>query len=205
VIWGDRERFWEGSFVHEKDGQIQMLVVIISGIDKKPPTFCTPPANKPLQKTPFMSKIQFDRILPLFTDKTSTTGVQGLLRDILCLQDKLNHLSQQDFYFQKGQESQQQKLNSMKAEYDQMVETANGNEVDFFLEGIIEAETNINHYHTRACTLPIFAKIILEAQALSRISRYRDAIEAKGLFGTLKPLEEVMEDEAALLSIFSAK
>jgi hypothetical protein len=130
---------------------------------------------------------------------------QGLLRDILCLQDKLNHLSQQDFYFQKGQESQQQKLNSMKAEYDQMVETANGNEVDFFLEGIIEAETNINHYHTRACTLPIFAKIILEAQALSRISRYRDAIEAKGLFGTLKPLEEVMEDEAALLRVFSAR
>jgi hypothetical protein len=54
-----------------------MLVVIISGIDKKPPTFCTPPANKPLQKTPFMSKIQFDRILPLRTDKTSTTGADG--------------------------------------------------------------------------------------------------------------------------------
>jgi hypothetical protein len=115
----------------------------------------------------------------------------------------LNKLDQQDFYFQKGQESQQRNLNSMKAEYARMLETANGNEVDFFLEGISEAETNINHYHTRACTLPIFAKIILEAQALSRISRYKDAIEAKGLFGTLKPLEEVMEDEAVLLSIFS--
>jgi hypothetical protein len=149
-----------------------------------------------------MSKIHFDHILPLLTDKTSTTGVQGLLRDILILQDKLNNLDQQDFYFQKGQESQRQRLDGMKAEYAQMVETANGNEVDFFLEGISEAEANIDHYHSRACTLPIFGKIILEAQAIARISRFKDAIEAKGLFGTLMPLEEVLEDEAALLRIF---
>lgn len=142
-----------------------------------------------------MSKIHFDRILPLLTDKTTTTGVQGLLRDILILQDKLNHLGQQDFYFQKGQKSHRERQDGMKAEYALMVETANGNEVDFFLEGISEAEANIGHYHTKACTLPIFAKIILEAQALSRISRFKDAIEAKGLFGTLKPLEEVMVDE----------
>ena len=96
-----------------------------------------------------MSKIYFDRILPLLTDKVSTTGVQGLLRDILILQDKLNNLDQQDFYFQKGQKSHRERQDGMKAEYALMVETANGNEVDFFLEGISEAEANIGHYHTK--------------------------------------------------------
>lgn len=152
-----------------------------------------------------MARININSILSQFGDTTPTTGVPGLLRDIIVLQSKLNDLENQDFYFQKGHVSQQQQLANMEAEYAAMVELANGHEVDFFLEGISEAETKINYYHTRNCTLPIFGKIILESQSLSEISRYKDAIEAKGIFGKLKPLDELMEDEAALRLVFNQR
>lgn len=149
-----------------------------------------------------MPKIRLQRILPLLSGALPENGTQSLVRDILVLQGKLDRLSEQDFYFQKGRESHQRRLDKMKEDYAQIVETANGNDVDFFLEGIREAELKMQEICSPESRHPMFAKAFVEAASNSKIIHLQDLLHAKSLFGKLKSLDELVKDEASLLKIF---
>ncbi len=149
-----------------------------------------------------MSKIHLERIPPLLSGTLPKCGTNSLIRDILVLQGKLVRLSEQDFYFQKGRESHQRRLDKMKEEYAQIVETANGNDVDFFLEGIREVELKMQEICSPESRHSMFAKAFVEAASNSKISHLQDLLHAKSLFGKLKSLDELMKDEASLLKIF---
>lgn len=148
-----------------------------------------------------MSKIAFDRIIPLLTKQEHLDGVLGLLRDIIVLEAKLDNLDRQDFYFQKGKTNHIARLESLKRKYAQIVETVNGNTVDYFLEQVKTYENNIQKLTSKGYlnTIDQMALGMMKGE----ISKYNNLLHAKGRFGTLKPLDEVMEDESGLVEIFS--
>lgn len=147
-----------------------------------------------------MSKITFDRIVPLLTQQEHLDGVLGLLRDIIVLQAKLDNLDKQDFYFQKGKINHLEHLESMKKQYSQIVKTVNGNSVDYFLEQVNEYESKA-HKLTSKGYLNMIDRIALNT-VNNEVSKYMNLIQIKGKFGTLKPLDELMQDENTLLEIF---
>ncbi len=130
-------------------------------------------------------------------------GSLGLLREIIVLQAKLDNIDEQDFYFQKGKDNHISHLESMKMKYAQMVETVNKNSVDYFLEQIKESESKMNEICSRGSTYPVFAKVLVQGTSISQIKYFQDLIQLKARFGTLKPLDELMKDENALMEIFS--
>jgi len=150
-----------------------------------------------------MSKTSFNRIIPLLTKQEHSDGALGLLREIIVLQAKLDNIDEQDFYFQKGKDNHISHLESMKMEYAQMVETVNKNSVDYFLEQIKESESKMNEICSRGSTYPVFAKVLVQGTSISQIKYFQDLIQLKARFGTLKPLDELMKDENALMEIFS--
>lgn len=148
-----------------------------------------------------MSKIALDRIIPLLTTQEHLDGVLGLVRDIIVLQAKLDNLDGQDFYFQKGKTNHITHLESLKRKYAQIVKTINGNTVDYFLEQVRTYENNIQKLTSKGYlnTIDQMALVMMKGE----ISKYNNLLHAKGRFGTLKPLDEVMKDENGLLEIFS--
>lgn len=149
-----------------------------------------------------MAKISFDRILPLFKEQQPANGVHGLLREIIVIQSKLDNLDKQDFYFQKGRKSNEKRLDEMKVEYSRIVEFVNGNDVDFFLGQIKDAEELFRKVCSPGSTQPVFAKIMVDANTKSRIRFFKDLIQVKGQYKNLKTLDELMKDEQALMKIF---
>jgi len=149
-----------------------------------------------------MSKISFNRIVPLIAQSPPADVVQSLLREIVVLQAKLEHLDQQDFYFQKGQKAHESRLENMKAEYSRIVDLVNSHEVDYFLEQIREAEEKFHKICSRESKHPVFVKVLVDAQLTSEIDYLRMLVQAKGDYQKLLPLQELMQDEQALLKIF---
>lgn len=149
-----------------------------------------------------MSKISFNRIVPLIAQSPPADAVQSLLREIIVLQAKLDHLDQQEFYFQMGRKSHESRLENMKTEYSRIVDLVNNHEVDYFLGLIREAETKFQEICSRESKHPVFVKVAVDAQLTSEIVYLRMLIQAKGDYGKLLPLHELMQDERALLKIF---
>lgn len=149
-----------------------------------------------------MSKISFNRIVPLITQSPPADVVQSLLREIVVLQAKLDHLDQQDFYFQKGRKSHEARLENMKAEYSRIVDLVNNHEVDYFLGLIREAEAKFQEICSRESKHPVFAKVLVDKHINPEIAYLRMLVQAKGDYGKLLPLHELMQDERALLKIF---
>jgi len=150
-----------------------------------------------------MSKISFNRIVPLLTKQEHSDGALGLLREIIVLQAKLVNIDEQDFYFQKGKDNHISRLESMTMKYAQMVANINNNSVDYILEQINEAESKMNEICSRESKHPVFVKVSVHVNSISQIKYFQDLIQLKARFGTLKSLEELMNDENALLEIFS--
>jgi superoxide dismutase len=150
-----------------------------------------------------MSKISLNRIIPLLTKQEHHSGVLGLLQEILVLQDKLDNLDRQSFYFQQGIHNHTAHLNALKRNYAQIVETVNNNSVDYFLEKIKGDEEKFKQICSRKIKHPIFVKVMVDAHINSEIAYLKMLIQAKGKFGTLKPLDDLIQDKNALLEIFS--
>jgi len=150
-----------------------------------------------------MSKISFNRIIPLLTKQEHSDGALGLLREIIVLQAKLDNIDEQDFYFQKGKDNHISHLESMTMKYAEMVANVNNNSVDCLLEQVKEAESKMNEICSRESKHPVFAKVLVQGTSISQIKYFQDLIQLKARFGTLKPLDELMQDETALMEIFS--
>lgn len=147
-----------------------------------------------------MAKISFDRIAPLLVGIAPADGVRSLLREIIVLQAKLDNLDKQDFYFQKGQKSNEKRLDEMKVEYIQIVEMVNNNDVDFFLEQIEEAERKIKAIEAKGYLSSIDR--LAYNSFHSQVEYFKSLLQAKGQYKKLKTLDELMQDEQALMEIF---
>lgn len=157
--------------------------------------------NQLRQTLRLMSKISFDRIIPLLTNQEHLDGVLGMLREILVLQDKLDNPKRQDFYFQKGISNHISHLESLKNEYAKIVEIVNNNSVDYFLGEVNERKEKVQKLTSKGYlnTIDQMALGMIKGE----ISKFQNLLEIKGRFGTLKPLDELMQDESALMEIFS--
>lgn len=147
-----------------------------------------------------MAKISFDRIVPLLKEQQPANGVQGLLREIIVLQSKLDNIDKQDFYFQKGRKSNETRLDEMKVEYSRIVEMVNGNDVDFFLGQIKEAERKIKAIEAKGYLSSIDR--LAYNSFHSQVEYFKSLLQAKGQYKNLKTLDELMQDENALMEIF---
>lgn len=148
-----------------------------------------------------MAKIPLERIMPLLTNQEHRDGPLGLLREILVLQSKIENPNTEDFYFQKGLANHKSHLESLKKEYAQMVETVNTNGVDYFLEQVKEYEGKLKKLTSKGylSTVDQIALGVIKNQ----ISNCKNLLHIKGQFGELKPLEKLMEDEEALMRVFT--
>lgn len=149
-----------------------------------------------------MSKISFNKVASLITESPPADVVQSLLREIVVLQAKLDHLDQQDFYFQMGQKHHEKRLEEMKAQYHQIVDLVNNHEVDYFLEQIREAEEKFHAICSRESKHPVFVKVLVDKHLNSEIAYLKMLVQAKGDYQKLLPLQELMQDEQALLRVF---
>lgn len=150
-----------------------------------------------------MAKISFNRIMPLLAETSPVNGVQNLLREIIVLQAKLDRIGKQDFYFQKGYESHKKRLDKLKSEFSQTVELVNNNDVDYFLEQIKEAEETYRRICPKDSNHPVFAKVLVDAELESQIQYFKMLLQAKGQYKKLMTIDELMQNENALLEIFS--
>ena len=150
-----------------------------------------------------MAKISFDRLVPLLTKQGPFDGVVGMLREIIVLQAKLDNLSGQDFYVQKGKGSHVKHLAALKRQYAQIIEMVNTNSVDYFLEEIGQAKDELLWVCSPESPYPIFAKRIVHASLHAKIGCLNDFLYIKGKFGRLKNLEKVSEDKGILMEVFS--
>jgi hypothetical protein len=133
----------------------------------------------------------------------AVTGIRELLRSILILDERLHRKDSSDEYFEWGRKSHEQRLYEMKRDYVAAMNFANTYSVDEILARIEESQALDNQYCARGSTFPIFVKIVIRNKCSREIAHYRDLIEMKALFGELKPLEVLMQDEEALRLIFS--
>jgi len=150
-----------------------------------------------------MSVISFNKFASLISETSSSGGLCGQIRSILVLQYLLDHLEEQDFYFQMGRKNHGERLAEMKKQYDAAINYGNSKTVVELFAETEKAKDTINFLHTRACKYPIFAKILIEGKLLSEIQFCESLIEAKGLFGTLMPIEDTVHNKEVLRQVFS--
>lgn len=149
-----------------------------------------------------MAKLSFNSIVPLLAEPLPTDGVLNLLREIIVLQAKLNNIDDQDFYFQMGKKAHQGRLDKMKSEYSHIVELVNNNAVEYFLDQIKEAEETFRCFCSRESNHSVFVKVMVDDRTRSQISYFKMLLQAKGQYKKLKTLDELMQDENALIEIF---
>ena len=137
-----------------------------------------------------MAKTSLDRIIPLLLKQEPLNGVLGLLRELIVLQEKLNAIDEQDFYFQKGIANHTKRLESLKRQYAQIVETVNDNTVDYFLDKVIECESKVQKLTSKGY-LNTIDQIALTGFK-REISKYKNLLHIKGQYGKLGPLDELI-------------
>lgn len=158
-------------------------------------------ARKPTFET--MSKISFNAVVPLMVASSPADTVQTLLREIIVLQAKLDGIDKQDFYFQMGRKSHEKRLDALKAEYGRIVDLVNNHDVDYFLEQINEAEEKFQQICSRESKHPVFVKVMVDAHLNAEIAYLKMLIQAKGQYKKLTPLNQITQNQQALLEIFS--
>jgi len=148
-----------------------------------------------------MNRISYDRIIPLLVGQQSTSGITGLIRDIIILQSRLENPDSQSFYFQKGMKSHQAKFNEMKVRYNDIAKIINHNDMDYFKAKIHEHEVQIQKIKSDGYIG--FMKRFAYQCIQSNIDYNNDLIQIKNQFGKLKNLNELLEDEESMMKIFS--
>lgn len=147
-----------------------------------------------------MSKISFHSIVPLLVESSPVNGVQSLLLEIIVLQAKLDHIEEQDFYFQKGRVSHEKRLDGMKSQYSQIVELVNANDVDFFLEQIKEAKRKIKAIEVKGYLSSI--ERLAYDSFNDQVEYFKSLLQSKGQYKKLMTLDELMKHEQLLVKIF---
>ncbi len=128
------------------------------------------------------------------------TGILEVLRAAILLQAKIESSETKDFYFQKGLPAHRAKLEELKKRYAESAALVNDNNVDFFVEKIGECREKINQIKTTYRLNTIFQMALGKLE--QQIAYYTDLLAVKGQLGYLKPYDELMQDEAALLVVF---
>jgi hypothetical protein len=128
------------------------------------------------------------------------TGILEVLRAAILLQAKIESSETKDFYFQKGLPAHRAKLEELKKRYAEAAALVNDNNVDFFVGKIGECREKIAEIETnfRLNTTFQMAMQLLNQQ----IDYYTDLLGIKGRLEYLKPYDELVQDEAALLVVF---
>lgn len=102
-----------------------------------------------------------------------------------------------------GRKLHEKRLDALKAEYDRIVELVNSHDVDYFLEQIKEAEEKFQRICSRESKHPVFVKVMVDAHLNAEIAYLKMLIQAKGQYKKLIPLNQITQNQQALLDIFS--
>jgi hypothetical protein len=144
-----------------------------------------------------MAKLSAHRVISFLSPQT---GILEVLRAAILLQAKIESSETQDFYFQKGLPAHRAKLDELKAQYAEAAALVNNNDVDFFVEQITECREKINQIKATYRLNTIFR--IALGKLEQQIAYYTDLLSIKGRLGYLKPYDELVQDEAAILLVF---
>ena len=142
-----------------------------------------------------------DTLISFLEGFEPTNEVQTLLRDIVLLQAKFDNPDEYDVFFQGSKDKQTEYLKLAKEKYSLLAETVNDGDLKGFDSHIQrikdEREKFIAEHEMNSIT----------GQKVNNLNSQLDAVQsfkqAKEKYGTLKPLDELMKDENALMEIFS--
>lgn len=96
-----------------------------------------------------MSVISFNKFASLISETSSSGGLCGQIRSILVLQYRLDHLEEQDLYFQMGRKNHGERLAEMKKQYDAAINYGNSKTVVELFAETENAKDTINFLHTQ--------------------------------------------------------
>jgi chromosome segregation ATPase len=141
-----------------------------------------------------MGKIKFSELLPLISSKEIVEdSAAKLISEILILSDRLENIEEQTFYFKKGFDSAQERLELLKKKYNKLINEVNNTTVDELLSRISEREERVEHWSNSKSSYTIKGMAVYSIK--SYIEYLRKLIFLKGKYGNLKPIEDYSQEE----------
>lgn len=125
--------------------------------------------------------------------------VQTLLRNIVLLQVKLD--SEQDAFVQQTKDVQTEFLNLSKEKYALLVEVVNDGSLEQFNSHIQRIRDEIKQFTSEHEMNSITGQKVNSLNG--QLEAAKSFKSAKEKYGTLKPLDDLLKDEATLMQIFS--
>jgi len=142
-----------------------------------------------------------DTIISFLKDYEPVNEVQTLLRNIVLLQAKFEMNAEDDLLFQTSKEMQSKLLDMSMKKYALLVEVVNGSSLEQLNSHVEKVHSEIKKFASEHEMNSITGQ---KANTLnSQLEATKSFKNAKEQYGTLKPLDEILKDEATLLEIFS--
>jgi len=142
-----------------------------------------------------------DTLISFLEGFKPVNDVQTLLQDIVLLQAKFDNDDGTDVFFQVTKDKQAEFLNLAKKKYALLVETVNEGDLAVFASHIQRIKDEIQNFTSEhEMNSMLGMKVNNLNSQLKSIKLFKESTEK---YGKLKPLDELMKDEKALMEIFS--
>ncbi|MCZ2102211.1 MAG: hypothetical protein LC107_11805 [Chitinophagales bacterium] len=147
--------------------------------------------------------IKANKIIPLFTDtetaENKSNSVIRLILEYCKIKSKLNDVENQSWYFQKGLQSNRDRLARIIKEYKSIRRNFNKSTVDDFIEVINDCNSQIEQLLSKR-GMGLIDQMVYHSR-VSRKNFYNELIQLKSLTPTLMPIYHYYENPEALLKI----
>ena len=146
-------------------------------------------------------KLMSDTLISFLENFEPTNEVQILLQDIILLQAKFNKNDDEDLFFQTSKELHVELLNLGKEKYAKLVKFVNDGSIEQFTSHIQKIKVEIKQFTNK------YEMNSITGQKVNSLNRQLQTVETimivKEKYSTLKPLNELIEDEKSIMELFS--
>jgi hypothetical protein len=142
-----------------------------------------------------------DTLISFLENFEPTNEVQILLQDIILLQAKFNKNDEEDLFFQTSKELHLKLLNLGKEKYAKLVQFVNDGSIEQFTSHIQKIKVEIKQFTNK------YEMNSITGQKVNSLNRQLETVKTimivKEKYSTLKPLNELIEDEKLIMKLFS--
>lgn len=149
--------------------------------------------------------IKASKFMPLITDvdtgmsNSKSNRITSIILEYCTIKNKLNDVKNQSWYFQKGLQSNRDRLARIIKDYKRIQRNFNKSTVDDFIEVINDCKSDIEQLLSKR-GMGTIDQIVYHS-CVSQIRYYNELIQLKSLTQTLMPIYHYYENPEALLEI----
>ncbi len=142
-------------------------------------------------------------LIAFLEDFKPVNEVQRLLRGIVLLHVKLDEYAEEDLFLQTSKELQINLLKLEKKKYAKLVEIINESSLEEHTKRLEQIRAEIKKFTSE------YEMNSITGQQINVLNRQLETVNTfmivKDRYDTLKPLDELIQDEKALMKVFSEK